>query len=396
MQADRKSWLGTFLWISICLFLTACDKQTSAQEGHQAGPVEVGVVKVESQRVEITSELPGRTAAHLIAEVRPQVGGIIQKRQFVEGGDVKAGEVLYQIDPAAYQAAHASAKAALGKAEAVLMTTQSKANRYKSLLPLKAVSQQDYEDVAGQLKQAEADVESCKASLTTARINLDYTRVTSPISGRVGRSSVTTGALVTASQGSALCTVQQLDPIYVDMTQSSVEMLRMKQDLANGQLKNGGVKEAKVRLLLEDGTLYPPEGSLKFSEVTVDQSTGAITLRAVFPNPEQLLLPGMYVRAVIHQGVQEQGIVVPQRGVTRDPRGNASALVVGSDGKVEQRSVTIARALGNKWLVGDGLKAGDQLIVEGLQKVQPGVAVKVVPFAEQQPPGPVASADSKP
>lgn len=392
MQADCKAWLAAFLGISICFVLSACDKQTAAQEGHPAGPVEVGVVKVEPQRVEITSDLPGRTAAYVIAEVRPQVGGIIQKRPFIEGGDVKSGEVLYQIDPASYQAAHASAKAALNKAEAVVLTTQSKANRYKALLPVKAVSQQDYEDVAGQLKQAEADVESCKAAVTTARINLDYTRVTSPISGRIGRSSVTTGALVTASQGTALCTVQQLDPIYVDMTQSSVEMLRMRQELASGQLKSGGIKEAKVRLLLEDGTPYPLEGSLKFSEVTVDQSTGAITLRAVFPNPEHLLLPGMYVRAVIQQGVNEQGIVVPQRGVTRDPRGNATALVVGADGKVEQRIVKIARALGDKWLVGDGLKAGDQLIVEGFQKVQPGAVVKAVAFAEPQPPGPVASA----
>ncbi len=367
---------GIFL---LSLLLAGCGEQKAAGGSPQSGPAEVGVFVVEPQCLTITSELPGRTSAYLIAEVRPQVGGIIQKRLFAEGADVKAGEVLYQIDAASYKAAYSSAKAALSKSEAVLETNRSKAGRYKQLLPIKAVSQQDCEEMAGLAKQAEADVESNKAALETARINLDYTRVTSPISGRVGRSSVTTGALVTASQNSPLCTVQQLDPIYVDLTQSSTEMLRLRQNLADGQLKSNGIKAAKTRLLLEDGTPYPREGTLKFSEVTVDQSTGSITLRAVFPNPEHLLLPGMYVRAVIEQGVNEQAILVPQQGVARDPKGKATALVVGDDGKVEQRAIRIARAEGDKWLVSEGLKPGDRVIVDGLQKVGPGAPCKVAP-----------------
>jgi membrane fusion protein, multidrug efflux system len=364
--------------LTASLSLAGCGDKKAAAVPPQQGPAEVGVVIVEPQRVAINSELAGRTSAYLIAEVRPQVGGIIQKRLFTEGGDVKAGEVLYQIDPAAYQATHASAKAAVSKAEAVLMTTRSKTNRYKELVPLKAVSRQDYEDMAGLLKQSEADVEATKAALDTARINLDYTRVISPISGRVGKSSVTTGALVTANQSAALCTVQQIDPIYVDVTQSSAELLRLRQNMARGHLKSNGDKEAKVRLVLEDGTEYPMEGSLKFSDVTVDQSTGSITLRAVFPNPDHILLPGMYVRAVLEQGVIEEAIVVPQQGVTRTPKGKASALVVSSENTVEQRTLEITRALGDKWLVSEGLKPGDQLIVEGLQKVRPGAPVKVV------------------
>lgn len=376
---------GAVASIGILVFsalLSGCGEQKAVGGPIQAAPAEVGVVTVEPQRLVLTSELPGRTAAYVIAEVRPQVSGIIQKRPFTEGEDVKANEVLYQIDPASFKAAYASAKAAVSKAEAVLATTKSKAERYKQLLPARAVSQQDYEDMAGLARQAEADVEATKAALETARINLDYTRVASPISGRVGRSAVTTGALVTANQAAPLCTVQQLDPIYVDVTQSSAEVLRLKQSLAKGLLKNDGVKEAKVRLILEDGTQYPIEGTLKFSEVTVDQSTGSITLRAVFNNPQQILLPGMYVRAVVEQGVNEEAVLVPQQGVTHDSQGNAVAMLVGADQKVEPRMVKVDRAIGDKWLVSDGLKTGDRVIVEGLQKAAPGAPVTVVPFSK--------------
>ncbi len=370
---------GIFVFSAL---LSGCGEQKAVGGPIQSGPAEVGVVTVEPQRLVLTSELPGRTAAYVIAEVRPQVSGIIQRRPFTEGEDVKANEVLYQIDPASFKAAYASAKAAVSKAEAVLATTKSKAERYKQLLPARAVSQQDYEDMVGLARQAEADVEATKAALETARINLDYTRVASPISGRVGRSAVTTGALVTANQAAPLCTVQQLDPIYVDVTQSSAEVLRLKQSLAKGLLKSDGVKEAKVRLILEDGTQYPIEGTLKFSEVTVDQSTGSITLRAVFNNPQQILLPGMYVRAVVEQGVNEEAVLVPQQGVTHDSQGNAVAMLVGADEKVEPRMVKVDRAVGDKWLVSDGLKTGDRVIVEGLQKAAPGAPVTVAPFSK--------------
>lgn len=364
-----------------CLMLAGCGEEKAAHGVMQAGPPEVGVVVVQPEKVAITSELPGRTSAYLIAEVRPQVGGIVLKRQFTEGSDVKSGELLYQIDPATYQAAFASAKAALSKAEANLTTARLKAQRYSELVKVKAVSQQDCDDALGSLKQAEADVELNKAAVETARINLAYTRVTSPISGRIGKSSVTTGALVTANQQGALATVQQLDPIYVDVTQSSVELLRLKKVLASGTLKKGKLSKAKARLLLEDGTPYPLEGVLEFSDVTVDQSTGSITVRAVFPNPEHVLLPGMYVRAVLEEGVNEQAILVPQQGVTRDSKGNAVVCIVGQGDLCEQRMVKISRAMGDKWLVSESLNPGDRLIVEGLQKVKPGAPVKAVPAA---------------
>ncbi|MEN6437317.1 MAG: efflux RND transporter periplasmic adaptor subunit [Syntrophobacter sp.] len=358
--------------------LSGCGQEKSAHGQLQTGPAEVGIVVMQPQRVSITSELPGRTSAYLIAEVRPQVGGIVQKRLFTEGADVKAAEVLYQIDPATYKATHDSAKASLSKAEASLITTRLKAQRYTDLVRIKAVSQQDCDDAVSLLKQGEADVELNKASVESARINLAYTRVTSPISGRIGKSSVTTGALVTANQSSALATVQQLDPIYVDVTQSSYEMLRLKKSLSSGHQRKNGVNQAPVTLLLEDGTEYPLKGTLGFSDVTVDQTTGSISLRAIFPNPDHLLLPGMYVRALLEEGVEEQAILAPQQGVTRDSKGNATALVVRDDSTVEQRTLRITRAIGDKWLVAEGLKPGDKLILEGLQKVAPGAPVKAV------------------
>jgi len=365
------------------LGVAGCGKQSSTAAKAAGTPPEVGVIVVQPLRVALTTELPGRTSAYLIAEVRPQVGGIIQKRLFTEGSDVKADEVLYQIDPAPYQAAYNSAKAALARAEANGIPARLKAERYSKLVKNNFISQQDYDEASAALKQAEADVEANKAAVETARINLAYTKVTAPISGRIGRSSVTNGALVTASQPAALATIQQLSPIYVDVTQSSAELLRLKRSLASGLLRSDGEAKAKVRLLLEDGSAYPLPGTLKFSEVTVDQSTGSITLRAIFPNPKQTLLPGMFVRAILEEGVDEHAILVPQRGVTRNPDGSAMVMVVGSEEKVEPRAIKVVRTVGDNWLVSEGLKAGDRVILEGLQKARPGTPVKAVPFGSK-------------
>lgn len=360
------------------VMMTGCGRKTTAAPP-PAGPPEVGVMVVQPKPVALTTELPGRTAPHLIAEVRPQVSGIIRKRLFTEGSDVKAGQVLYQIDPATYQAAFASAKAAEARAEATMNTVRLKAQRYQDLVKIKAVSQQDNDDTQAALKQAEADVAYARAAVETARINLAYTRVTAPISGRIGRSTVTDGALVTANQPTALATIQQLDSMYVDVTQSSAELLKLKQNLASGLLKKNGA-QARAKLLLEDGSAYPQAGTLKFSEVTVDQSTGSITLRAVFPNPKQTLLPGMFVRAILDEGENPQAILVPQRGVTRDPKGEAMVMTVGAEEKVEPRPIKVARTVGDNWLVSEGLKPGDRVILEGLQKARPGTPVKAVPF----------------
>ncbi|MEA5113623.1 MAG: efflux RND transporter periplasmic adaptor subunit [Geobacteraceae bacterium] len=376
--------------LSGTLLISGCGKKSDAKS-KAGGPPEVGVIVVNPQSVILTTELPGRTSAHLIAEVRPQVGGIIQKRLFTEGSDVRAGQVLYQIDPSTYKAAFNSARAAQARAEANLIPARLKEQRFRDLVKIKAVSQQDYDDANAALKQAEADLASSKAAVETARINLAYTRVTAPISGRIGRSTVTNGALVTASQASALATIQQLSSMYVDVTQSSAEMLRLKQHLASGLLKTSDATQARVKLLLEDGSAYPLPGSLKFSEVTVDQSTGSITLRAVFPNPKQVLLPGMFVRAIIEEGVNEKAILVPQRGVTRNPAGNATVMVVGAGNKVEERSIKVARTVGDSWLVREGLVSGDRVILEGTQKAKPGTPVKVVPFGSKPVPAPGAA-----
>lgn len=356
------------------LFIFRSQPQAVVTRAPQAQ--EVGVVTLKARPVSISAELAGRTAPFLIAEVRPQVSGIIKKRHFVEGADVKAGAALYQIDPATYQATFESAKAALVKAEANLFSARLKADRYQDLVGIKAVSQQDFDDAVATLKQSEAEVALRRAALDSARINLDYTLVTTPISGRIGRSAVTPGALVTANQSASLATVQQLDPIYVDVTQSSADLLRLKRQLASGQLK--GVTTAKARLILEDGSAYPLEGRVQFSEATVDQSTGTVTLRAVFPNPGQDLLPGMYVRAILDTGIDEQAILVPQQAVSRNQRAEAVTLVVNPEGKVEQRAVEVRRAVGNDWLVSAGLTAGDRVIVEGVQKVRPGAVARAV------------------
>ena len=363
-----------------CLTLNGCGQPPTAGRPQQGGAPEVAVVVVQPQRVTITTELAGRTSAYLVAEVRPQVGGIIRERLFNEGGDVTAGDVLYQIDPLTYQAAYAGAKAALARAEANLTPLRYREERYRELVAVKAVSRQDYDDTVAALKQVEADIEVNRAAVETARINLSYTRVIAPISGRIGKSSVTTGALVTASQATALATIQQMDPVYVDVTQSSANLLRLKQNMASGKIKLAAANQARVKLLLEDGSSYPQEGILKFSDVTVDPSTGSVTLRTVFPNQKHTLLPGMYVRAILEGGVNERAILVPQRGVTRDSMGNATALVVDGSDKVEQRVLKVEHAIGDKWLVSEGLKPGDRVILGGLQRVRPGAPVKVVPF----------------
>ena len=380
--------------------LTSCDKQNAPGGAPPGGmppppPPEVSVLTVQAQRVALTTELSGRVAASLTAEVRPQVGGIVQNRLFTEGADVKAGDVLYQINPASYQAAHDGARAALAKAEANVAPLRLKAERFKELLTSDAVSQQDYDDISAAQKLAEAEIESAKAALETTQINLAYTKVTAPISGRIGRSSVTNGALVTASQPVALATIQQLDPVYVDVTQSSNEMLRLRKSQESGQLtSNSG--EAKVLLLLDDRSQYPEPGTLKFSEAFVDPSTGSVTLRTLFPNPKLVLLPGMFVQTVLEEGVKDQAIVVPQRGVTRNPAGNAMVMTVNADDKVEPRVITVTRTVGDGWLVTDGLKVGDRVILEGLQKAsRPGTPVKAVPFVAKPAPGAPAAPAAK-
>jgi membrane fusion protein (multidrug efflux system) len=370
--------LGTLVAIGA---MTGCSKKEQAK----ATP-EVAVVTLQPERVAITFELPGRTSAYLMAEVHPQVNGIVQKRLFTEGSDVKEGEVLYQIDPRPYQAAFDTAAAALARAEANLPATRKRAERFKELLAVNAVGQQDNDDAAAALKQVEAEVQSLKAGVESARINLGYTRITAPISGRAGKSNVTPGALATAYQGPAFTTIQQLDQVYVDSPQSSAILLGIQRNLAANRYKGGTPEQAKVKLLLEDGTPYPQTGILKFSDVTVDPSTGSLILRMVFPNPRHVLLPGMYVRAIVEEGVAEQAILVPQQGVTRDPKGNAIALVVDGSGKVEQRTLKVDRAIGPKWLITEGLNAGDRVILEGIQKVRPGVAVKIVPLGAKPAP----------
>jgi membrane fusion protein (multidrug efflux system) len=334
---------------------------------------------MKTERVALTTELSGRVAASLTAEVRPQVSGIIENRLFTEGSDVKAGDVLYQIGPALYQATHDGAAAAVTRAEANLEPIRLKAERYQELLKSEAVSQQDYDDASAAQKLAEAEIHSAKAALETARINLAYTKVKAPISGRIGRSAVTNGALVTALQPVPLATIQQLDPVYVDVTQSSSEMLRLRKALESGAISRQEVG-SKVRLLLDDGSEYPQPGKLKATEAFVDPSTGSVTLRTLFPNPKLMLLPGMFVRTVLEEAVHEQGLLVPQRGVTRSPDGKALAMLVGADEKAEPRVIQVDRSVGDQWLVKDGLKAGDRVIVEGLQKARPGTAVRAAPF----------------
>ncbi len=360
------------------LVLSACDSKTAPGAASQA-PVEVGVVTLKAMDVPLQSELPGRTSAYRKAEVRPQVSGIIQKRLFEEGVEIKKGTALYQIDPATYEAALASARAELARANATLAAAQAKEIRYKNLAAIKAISQQDYDDALAMLGQAKAGVNVAQAAVENASINLKYTRVLAPIDGVISKSSVTEGALVNAGQADVLANILQLDPIYVDVSQSAEELLQVRR-----QMKSGAVaasETARVRLILGDGTLYEHEGQLQFAEVGVNESTGTVNLRAQFPNPDRLLLPGMFVRTQIEEGVRTNALLAPQRGISRDRTGNATAMVVNAKGIAELRSIKVGRALGDQWLVLEGLALGDQVIVEGLQKVKPGAPVKTVPAA---------------
>ncbi len=377
---------ATTLACLAAISLAGC--QEAAKPAAKAPPrPEVGVVTLRPERVPLATELPGRTAAYLVAEVRPQVGGIVLERPFREGGEVAKGALLYQVDPAPYRAALASAEASLAKARASADSARAKAGRYRQLVSIKAVSAQDLDDAEANLRLVEAEIAASAAAVETARINLEYTRVSAPIQGRVGKSAVTAGALVTANQATALATVQQLDPMYVDVTQTSAETLRLKRRLAQGRLRADADGRARVRLLMEDGTPYAQEGTLEFSDVAVNPGTGSITLRAVFPNPDLDLLPGMYVRAVVETGVDEAGLLAPQRGVSRDPRGNATALFVGRDGKVESRVLKVAGAVGDKWLVEEGAAPGDRIVVEGSQRARPGMVANAT---EAAPPVAVA------
>jgi len=363
--------------LMLAIMLGGCGSGHGQQTGPPPVP-EVATVTIHPQSVDLTAELPGRTAAYMVAEIRPQVSGIIQKRLFKEGSDVKVGQLLYQIDPAPFEVALDSAKASLAKAQADLPSIRLRAERYKELLDDKAISRQDYDDAAAAVQQVLAEIEYWKAQVESARINLGYTRVTAPISGRTGRSSVTDGALVTAYQAEALVTIQQLDPIYVDVTQSSADLLRLRRNLETGRLSTDGENGKAVRILLEDGTPYPLEGTLQFREVTVDPATGSSIVRIVVPNPEYLLLPGMFVRAVVQEGIAQQALLVPQQAVSHNPKGDAVALVVDETYTVQQRALTLDRAIGDKWLVSSGLSAGERVIVEGLLNVRPGAKVKAV------------------
>lgn len=355
--------------------IAGCGDHRAAPQGRS--PPQVTVVTLKAQPVMLTRELPGRTSAFLVAEVRPQVSGIIKRRLFVEGAFVKAGQPLYEIDDSIYRAQDSSARAALQKAQATLEAAQLSANRSAELIKIDAVSAQDNESAIATLRQAQADVASARATVDSTAINLAYAHIVSPISGRIGKSTVTQGALVTADQATALSTVQQLDPLYVDVNQASSEWLQLQQEIGAGRVQSRPA-DAPAKILLENGTVYNHEGRLQFADVTVDSTTGDFLLRVLVPNPNHVLMPGMYVRAQIDEGVIPQGLLAPQLGVTRDPKGNATALVVTPDNKVESHEIRVTRAIGDQWLVESGLAAGDRVIVEGVQKAMPGMSVTPV------------------
>ncbi|MCL1056504.1 efflux RND transporter periplasmic adaptor subunit [Shewanella gelidimarina] len=369
--------------LSVALWITGCGQKSDQMGPQERGPMEVGAITIAAQSQSILVELPGRSKAYLEAEVRPQVSGIIINRGFVEGKDVEKGQSLYQIDSATFNAALVSAKADLKSAEASLVSAKAKALRFKKLVKLNSISEQDYDEADAAYKEALARVTVAEAAINTAKINLEYTEVRAPISGRVGKSSVTAGALVTANQTQTLATIQQLDPINIEITQSSAQLLRLRAKLKDGQLKASD--NAGVQLVLEDGTTYAHEGLLQFAEVSVNENTGSVILRAEFPNPDGLLMPGMYVRAILNTGTDPQAILVPQRAITRNTKGQAVAMVI-ADGKVASRIVTTAEVIDNKWRITDGLNVGDQLIVEGLQKIRPGAPVKAGPLVADKKP----------
>ena len=364
MRSNKKTgFMIVFVVLILSFVVMSCGEKKPG--GFMPTP-EVAFVTIQVRPVVTTTELSGRTSANLIAEVRPQVSGIIQKRFFTEGSEVKAGQVLFQIDPALYQAT-------LARVEANLTALEMKVSRMRELLADKAVSQQEYDDVAAALKQLQAEVQS-------ASINLKYTTITAPISGRIGKSNVTAGALVTAHQPLALATIQQMDPMYVDVTQSTADILKLRRQMQEGQLVRSGQSRQEVKLIMDDGTEYPLKGTMQFQDISVDPTTGSVILRIVFPNPDHILMPGMFVRAAVQEGIHKNAILVPQQAVSRDPKGSPLVLIVDKDGKVQQKPLTIDRAIGNEWLVSSGLEPGDRVVVEGLAKVKPGIPVKVVPF----------------
>lgn len=361
---------------SLCILLAACSEAPAPAPS----PVEVVVEEVKPQSISLTNELPGRTTAFQSSPVRPQVGGILRKRLFTEGANVKQGEVLYEVEPAPYQAAYDQAQGDLARARAEVLAARPKAERYSELVALDAISKQDGEDAVAALRQSEAAVVTAEGALRSARINLNNTSIKAPISGRIGTSNYTAGALVSAEQGEALVTINQLDPIHVDVVQSSAQWLALRRRIDTGEVASVDGKP-QVKLIMEDGVSYGHAGTLEVVDAAVKETTGSVKLRAVFPNPDGLLLPGMYVKALLSMATNPKAIVAPQKAITRNNKGEALAMVVGGDGKVEQRVVQTADALGDRWLITSGLQAGDQIIVEGAQRARPGQTVKVVPAA---------------
>lgn len=381
--------------LSLALAVAACDNQQQQGAAPAAPPPpEVTVQTLAAQTVPLYTDLPGRTAAYRVAEVRPQVSGIVLKRLFTEGSEVQAGQQLYQIDPSTYQAAVQSAMADLAKARATAKSVEAKAARYADLVKINAVSKQDYDDAVASLDQAKADIMVAQAAVDTAKINLEYTKVYAPISGRIGKSSITEGALVTANQTTTMAAITQLDPIYVDVSQSSSDLMRLRQAVSAGLLQKGQADQAPVTLTLDGSTqAYKHNGQLQFADVTVDETTGAVQVRAVFPNPDKELYPGLFVRARVEQGVRENALLVPQRATVRQPDGSAAVWVVGADNKVATRPIQTTQAVGDAWLVNSGLQAGERIVIEGLQKIRAGAEVRPVdPTAAAAPAGQAAPA----
>lgn len=382
---------ATALLVIASAAITGCGQKTAGPP--PSGPPEVAVVTLASEPLVLSTQLPGRTAAYLTAEIRPQVNGIVQRRLFEEGTHVRAGDILYRIDPLPYETVLNQARASLSTAEADLATAEAnlpslqlKVDRYRDLVAIHAVGQQDYDDAVAALGQAKATVQARKAAIEnsraaqeTARINLSYTPIKAPITGRIGKSTVTVGSLATAYQATALATVQQIDPIYVDVVQANADVLRLRHSLESGELLADGSHRRKVKLLLEDGSTYPIAGTLQFRDINVDASTGAVSLRLVFPNPKEVLLPGMYVRAIVEEGLKKDALLVPQQGIRRDSKGSPYAWVVDAHGKAQNRPVELDRAIGDRWLVVDGLAAGDRVVVEGGDECRTGIPVRAVP-----------------
>ncbi len=377
----KISVVKAFTALGALVLLSGCELKKAVVQVPPPPP-EVSFITLKPEEAVLTTVLPGRVAPFLIAEVRPQVGGIIQKRFFEEGADVKEGDVLYQIDDALYKAAYDKASADLAKAEAAVVSLKKNFERNRRLVETSSISQKDFDDSESNFRTAEAEILSCKAALETTRINLAYTKISAPISGRIGKSQITVGALVTANYVTALATIQKIDPVYVDVTQSNASLLRLKEDVAKGRLNYTGEERTRVKLILENGGDYPQTGSLQFRDITIDQSTGSFILRIVFQNPDRMLLPGMFVQAVLETGVNKQAILIPQQSVSRDAKGQPTTLTVNQEGKIDLRMLELGQAMGDRWLVLGGLAPGDRLLVEGTQKVRPGIAVNAIPFSD--------------